>query len=88
MAEVNIMTVEDATVLFDGIITIVYKEKAKKIYGEAHTLRECYGIATENEDDTSETILVIHENPLNGVIYRYGNHGKYWEVVGKMGGYA
>ena len=31
---------------------------------------------------------VISETPTSGVIYRYGNHGKHWEKVGKTCGYA
>lgn len=35
-----------------------------------------------------QLILVIAEAPLSGAIYRYGNHGDYWELVGRMCGYA
>lgn len=33
-------------------------------------------------------ITVIVESPLAGIIYRYGNHGDKWEIVGRMCGYA
>lgn len=33
-------------------------------------------------------ILVLAETPLNGHIYRYGNHGPYWEYIGDTVGYA
>ena len=33
-------------------------------------------------------ITVIAESPLHGEIYRYGNHGDYWEQIGEVCGYA
>ena len=33
-------------------------------------------------------ITVIAESGLHGEIYRYGNHGDYWEYVGDTIGYA
>lgn len=37
---------------------------------------------------TSGQILVIYENYSFGEIYRYGNHGNTWELVGETCGYA
>lgn len=34
------------------------------------------------------SIIVISENPLGGKVYRYGNHGKFWEQIGTVCGYA
>lgn len=34
------------------------------------------------------TYLLIYESYTSGVIYRYGNHGAYWEKVGTMEGFA
>lgn len=34
------------------------------------------------------TILVIYENTSFGEIYRFGNHGNVWELVGETCGYA
>lgn len=34
------------------------------------------------------TILVIYENISFGEIYRFGNGGEYWELVGETCGYA
>ena len=34
------------------------------------------------------SIMVIYETGLDGTIYRYGNHGDYWEIVGKLAGWA
>lgn len=33
-------------------------------------------------------VTVIVEAPLHGEVYRYGNHGKYWEQIGTVCGYA
>lgn len=33
-------------------------------------------------------ITVIAESPLHGEIYRYHNHGEYWEQIGTVCGYA
>ena len=32
--------------------------------------------------------LVISDDALSGKIYRYGNHGEFWEEVGETRGYA
>lgn len=34
------------------------------------------------------SIMVIYEKGLDGTIYRYGNHGDYWELVGQLAGWA
>ena len=34
------------------------------------------------------TIMVIYETALAGTIYRYGNHGDNWEIVGQLAGWA
>ena len=34
------------------------------------------------------TIMLIVESPTEGVIYRYGNHGNFWEIIGRMCGYT
>jgi hypothetical protein len=38
--------------------------------------------------DERGIITVTVEGPLDGIIYRYGNHGDEWEIVGRMCGYA
>ena len=35
-----------------------------------------------------EADLVLHETPLHGNLYRYGNHGDSWEQTGTTEGYA
>jgi len=32
--------------------------------------------------------IVIFENANNGIVYRYGNHGEFWEKVGYTIGFA
>ena len=34
------------------------------------------------------SIMVIYESGLDGTVYRYGNHGDYWERIGKLAGWA
>lgn len=34
------------------------------------------------------SIIVIYESGLDGTVYRYGNHGEYWEIIGKLAGWA
>lgn len=36
----------------------------------------------------AHSITVIVDTPLEGIIYHYGNHGGFWEQVGKTTGYA
>jgi len=33
-------------------------------------------------------IILIAESALKGTVYKYGNHGKYWEEVGETMGFA
>ncbi len=35
-----------------------------------------------------EPVTVIAETPLHGEIYKYGNHGGFWEQIGTTCGYA
>ena len=77
-----------------GIVTIVTGHKRARaervlIYEEDEpiTLDECLNII-EYEMKKDGTCVVIHETALDGKVYRYGNHGDYWEQIGKTGGYA
>lgn len=38
--------------------------------------------------DSSMVIIIISETPLEGKVYRYGNHGPFWEKIGRTCGYA
>lgn len=80
------MRVEKDMVLQDGIITVICGDKARTYYGEDKTLDECLNIAAENA--IYNTVLVIHEWAMSGRLYRYGNHGTFWEQIGQTEGYA
>lgn len=36
----------------------------------------------------SNMLIVIAENEFDGAVFRFGNHGPYWEEVGTTQGYA
>ena len=57
--------------------------------GESY-LKILYNIDTLDEIETIEHgfIKVLVENPLEGAVYCYGNHGKFWEKTGITCGYA
>lgn len=89
--------------LCDSIITIIYeKETVTEIISGMEFKKPVFGVAVIYHDGrydepiTLATIrnkfpkphLVISERGLSGKIYRYGNHGEYWEEVGKTEGYA
>lgn len=35
-----------------------------------------------------KAVIVIYEQDLHGIVYRYGNHGDFWESIGTTIGYA
>lgn len=83
------MKVPNDTTVGGGVVTIITKTKVRKIYNdEFMTLENCRDKARETEPENEGTILVIDEDALSGVVYRYGNHGDYWERVGTMRGWA
>lgn len=51
------------------------------------SLADCYCLAVGNGYKTG-VITVIIQWPLRGDVYLFGNHGEYWEKVGKTDGYA
>lgn len=57
--------------------------------GESY-LKILHNIDTLDEIETIEHgfIKVLVENPLEGAVYCYGNHGKFWEKTGITCGYA
>lgn len=64
-------------------------EFADKEFGEEFmyiTLSDISNQITAKGYDGS--IMVIYETGLDGTIYRYGNHGDYWEIVGQLAGWA
>ena len=64
-------------------------EYADKEYGKEFmyiTLADISNQLTSKGYDGS--IMVIYEKGLDGTVYRYGNHGDYWEIVGQLAGWA
>lgn len=79
-----------------SIITIIHSdiEFCKKIIycndeddEKEFTLKDCYNTAVANGYKRG-CIIVLKENPLSVSVYRYGNHGEYWEEIGTLKGYA
>ena len=69
------------------IITIIQMEDSDEPTAE----RIMYdSVLTLNDIDVSGkgVTIVISEDALKGSVYRYGNHGPFWEKVGKTCGYA
>lgn len=74
-------------VLEYDVICVIAQNKTEWIYNsevfdEPLRLSDCEDIAG------SDRILVIAENALEGAVFRYGNHGFFWEKVGTTEGYA
>lgn len=74
-------------VLEYDVICVISDNEVKRIYNsevfdEPLRLSDCEDIAG------SDRILVIAENALEGAVFRYGNHGFFWEKVGTTRGYA
>lgn len=85
------MNVSENLTICSGIVTAVCDNRAFKRYvcedDKPLTLGDIRMLIT-NGEETDDTILVIHEQPLSGVVYRYGNHGEMWEQIGKTEGFA
>lgn len=47
----------------------------------------CVTLADIKVQSTGTTI-VISENALGGAVYKHGNHGPFWEKIGRTCGYA
>lgn len=89
--------------LCDSAITIIYeKETVTEIVGGMAFEKPVFGVEVIYHDgqyDPPITLasiqakyprvrMVIAEYGLSGKVYRYGNHGDYWEQVGTTEGYA
>ena len=81
----------DNIVFYDCILYILYGDRPDRLNCEAIYLNGQYDDPI-SLDDIAEgyrgVFMVIEENPLDGRVYRYGNHGDYWEEVGKTRGFA
>ena len=82
--------------LSDNLIIVIWsKEEKSPDYDTVHGVK-IYHDGEYNDPITladileryPKTELVIAEDALTGVVYRYGNHGEAWEQVGKTIGYA
>lgn len=62
-------------------------EGVRTFPGDNMSLEDCYNIAVWNGYKKG-VITVCRESPLHGEIYKYGNHGSFWEKVGETDGYA
>lgn len=56
-------------------------------FGETENLGALESLIIEEYSDLS-LCMVITEYGLSGKVYRYGNHGNYWEEIGETCGYA
>jgi hypothetical protein len=64
-------------------------EFADKEFGEEFMYITLADISSQiTEKGYNGSIMVIYETGLDGTIYRYGNHGDYWEIVGQLAGWA
>lgn len=79
----------------DSIVDIFWLDRfdhktlhgVQRIPDNGLTLGECHRIALRR-GYTSGVITVVEESPRAGTVYRYGNHGDFWEEVGTMDGYV
>lgn len=83
----------------DSIVSIFWENKpqtsgrvgfiegVRTFPGDNMSLEDCYNIAVWNGYKKG-VITVCRESPLHGEIYKYGNHGSFWEKVGETDGYA
>jgi hypothetical protein len=73
-------------IFFDGIFNIITET------GRSKHLVICGGYDHEVSLDyfrkRYKAVIVIYEQDLHGIIYRYGNHGDFWESIGTTIGYA
>ena len=65
---------------------LLYKLKCTALYldGEADEEISLDEIAEGYEG----VFMVIAERCLDGLVFRYRNHGEYWEITGKTRGFA
>jgi hypothetical protein len=76
----------DKIIFYDGIFNIITET------GRSKHLVVCGEFDAEVSLDyfrkKYKAVIVIYEQDLHGVIYRYGNHGDFWESIGTTIGYA
>lgn len=88
------MKVDGNTGIYDGIIRIICKNKAKTIYltamgeddDEYISLNDCLKLIEYYGG--YGMCIVIFDDRTSGKIYQYGNYGEYWTEYGTTQGYA
>lgn len=73
-------------VFYDGIFNIITetgRNKSLVICGEFE-----HEVSLDYFRKKYKAVIVIYEQALHGIIYRYGNHGDFWESIGTTIGYA
>ena len=73
-------------VFYDGIFNIITETGRSKhlvICGEFD-----HEVSLDYFRKKYKAVIVIYEQDLHGIIYRYGNHGDFWESIGTTIGYA
>jgi len=85
---VRIMPIDENLELGGGIIKLITDHKVKTFYGEYKTLKECLELGKGLSEMPTSNVIVMHEEALRGDVYRYGNHGAFWEHIGTTKGFA
>ena len=80
--------IDETLKLEGGIIKIITDHKVKTLYGEHRTLKECYELSKTMGDVPTTGVMVMHEETFSGKVYRYGEHGAFWEQAGTLTGFA
>lgn len=73
-------------IFYDGIFNIITETGRSKhlvICGEFD-----HEVSLDYFRKRYKAVIVIYEQDLHGIIYRYGNHGDFWESIGTTIGYA
>lgn len=76
----------DKIIFYDGIFNIITETGRSKhlvICGEFD-----HEVSLDYFRKRYKAVIVIYEQDLHGIIYRYGNHGDFWESIGTTIGYA
>lgn len=76
----------DKIVFYDGIFNIITEKGRSKhlvLCGEYE-----HEVSLDYFRRKYKAVIVIYEQDLHGIIYRYGNHGDFWESIGTTIGYA
>lgn len=96
-----IKRVDGQTDLSDTVVTIIYCTREAMMINGVYQDKQVATKMIYHHGDFDDRItlddilkqystaeMVISESGLHGEIYRYGNHGDYWEQIGTTGGYA